>query len=99
MPKRTIRGTAAKLKTGISQAHSILGRCLQWRSDHRTVQLKADKLEFFPVEDRPADHAYHRMICISSTFIVERFRYMRRMMANARPTSAAAMVMTKIAIT
>ena len=39
---------------------------------------------------------YHFSVSTSSTFAVPRFRKTRRMMPSARPTSAAAMVITKI---
>ena len=42
-------------------------------------------------------HSYHFIRLISSTLTVARLRYIRRIIAKARPTSAAAMVMMKIA--
>ena len=40
---------------------------------------------------------YHFIVSASSTLAVARLRYMRRIIASASPTSAAAIVMTKIA--
>ena len=45
----------------------------------------------------PADAAHHLSASTSSTFAVPRFRNTRRTMPSARPTSAAAMVITKMA--
>ena len=42
-------------------------------------------------------HSYHFIRLISSTLTVARWRYIRRIIASAKPTSAAAMVMMKIA--
>ena len=50
------------------------------------------------IVQEPTKTDYHFSRLISSTLTVPRFRYIRRMMAKARPTSAAATVITNMAI-
>ena len=87
-PMRTIIGAAAKLNTGMSQAH-----CISWR-----LPLPQPSAFQLVRESNSQGCYYHFIRLISSTLTVERFRYIRSTMASAKPTSAAATVMMKIAI-